>query len=96
MTVHMRDLKGVLDLANDERLAEYEMKRRAASGQVRSSDSGDAVICLVCIAFIAAWIGVIGALMVHSETKNGWLVSVTGLVVFVLALVRLAKVGRHE
>lgn len=102
MTVHMRDLKGILDLANDDRLAEYEMKRRVASGQVRSSDSGDddmgscAGISLICIASIAAWIGVVGAFMVHGQAENGWLVSATGLVVFVLALVRLGKVGRHE
>lgn len=100
MTIHMRDLKGFFDLANDARLEEYKMRRRKASGQVRSSDSGDddMEICLgislVCIASMAAWIGVIGAFMVYSQAENGWLVSITGLVVFVLALVRLAKVGR--
>ncbi|MCL6557227.1 MAG: hypothetical protein K6U74_00210 [Firmicutes bacterium] len=102
MTIHMRDAKRMLDLANLVRLEQYKLKRRKVFGQVRSSDSGDddigscAGICLICIASMAAWIGVVGAFMVYSQAKNGWLVSVTGLVVFVLALVRLAKVGRHE
>lgn len=102
MTIHMRDLKGLFDLVNDQRLAEYERKRRVASGQARSSDSGDddmdgcAGISLICIASLSAWIGVVGAFMVYSQAKNGWLVSATGLIVFVLAVVRLGKVGRHE
>lgn len=102
MTIHMRDAKGVQDLANLERLEQYKLKRRKASGQVRSSDSGndDMEICLgislVCIASMAAWVGVIGAFMVHSKTENGWIVSITGLVVFIAACVRLMRIDRHE
>lgn len=102
MTIHMRDLKGFFDLANDYRRAEYERKRRIAAGITRSVDHGADVLddcvagAMFCVASLSAWIGVVGAFMVYSQAKNGWLVSVTGLVVFVLALVRLGKVGRHE
>ena len=38
MAIFTRDLKGMMDLENDARLAEYEIKRRRAAGDVRSSD----------------------------------------------------------
>ena len=53
MTIHMRDAKRMLDLANLVRLEQYKLKRRKVFGQVRSSDSGDddigscAGICLI-------------------------------------------------
>lgn len=95
--IYTRDLKGTLDLANDQRLAEYDMKRRRILGQCRSSDQGeddlaDATgIAWICIASVALWISVCGAMMVAGGMDNGWIVSVAGITGFVMALTNLAR-----
>lgn len=91
MTIHMRDLKGVLDMENDRRMSEYERNLRFTEAERAAANHGDVLydsigITLILFCTIAGWMIVIGAFMVNGGAAGGWMVSVAGVIALVLAV----------
>lgn len=95
-----RRLRYERKLREEEKLAEEALQCDVdLPGQYcRSTDEGDddlagaAAITMICIASAAVWVIVGGAMMVVGGAWTGWIVSLTGIVVCVVAVTKLNQI----
>lgn len=99
MNIHMRDVKGFLELANAERLTDYNTKRRACNGDVRSSDELCPVkpngelrdLLLILHISVSLQVAIGGGMMIYYGDEAGNYVAGIAIAVFTVCLIKLFR-----